>query len=70
MGVVNFANRLRLRGLPAALKEYAKCLSTGVKEEIAPLCEIKGVRARRAKLLYQAGFVSQESIAKADVRSS
>lgn len=40
-----------------------------LQEEIAALCEIPGVRARRARLLFQAGYITVEQVAHADVHN-
>eukprot|EP01126_Amoeba_proteus_P019055 TRINITY_DN19741_c0_g1_i1.p1 TRINITY_DN19741_c0_g1~~TRINITY_DN19741_c0_g1_i1.p1 ORF type:complete len:124 (-),score=13.82 TRINITY_DN19741_c0_g1_i1:26-397(-) len=65
--MVSFCMHLEWFCLSSLLDEYVKRLGFGIRQEIIPLVEIKGVRAARARALYAAGFRTVRSVANARV---
>jgi replicative superfamily II helicase len=61
---VAFCKRLGWQSLEDALGGYVKRLNWGVKPEIVPLTEIRGVGRSRARALWNAGFCSVQAIAR------
>eukprot|EP00668_Euglena_longa_P012684 GGOE01015155.1.p1 GENE.GGOE01015155.1~~GGOE01015155.1.p1 ORF type:complete len:1052 (+),score=236.16 GGOE01015155.1:75-3230(+) len=67
--MVNFSNTMGWYSLERVLAGYVKRLGFGVKPDLVPLTEIKGVQAARARALWNAGFRQVKDIAKVDVET-
>ena len=63
--LVGFCKRMGWWHLESLLKIFALRVGLGVKEDIVPLMKIKGVKAARARILYNGGFRTTRSIAMA-----
>jgi len=64
--MVNFSAGMGWFSLERVLAGYVKRLGFGVKPDLVPLTEIKGVQAARARALWNAGFKTVKDLAKAD----
>eukprot|EP01097_Dermamoeba_algensis_P008770 TRINITY_DN5960_c0_g1_i1.p1 TRINITY_DN5960_c0_g1~~TRINITY_DN5960_c0_g1_i1.p1 ORF type:complete len:116 (-),score=31.52 TRINITY_DN5960_c0_g1_i1:56-403(-) len=66
--LVSFSKKMdNLWALLALLEKMRIRLDFGVKEEVLPLVEIRGVKGRRARALWNAGFRSVTAIAQAKI---
>jgi POLQ-like helicase len=63
--MTSFCNAMQWYSLEALLSSFVKRLGFGVRPDIVPLMEIKGVQAARARALWNAGFRDAASIASA-----
>jgi len=50
------------------LNKVRKRLKSGIKEELVPLCELRGIGRARARLLFNAGIKSIRDVKKIDVK--
>lgn len=66
--VAVFCERLHWRPLALLIAHFADRISFGAKSELLPLMRIPGVKAYRARLLYNAGLTTVEKIAAAGVQ--
>jgi helicase len=57
-----FSAALGLNEITSLLKDFEKRLKSGIKEELLPLINIKGIGRRRARALFNAGIKTQEDI--------
>ena len=60
-----FCDRLGDWALSSLLLQFGKRVRTGAREDIADICEIKGIGAKRGRALYNAGIRSVSQIAHA-----
>lgn len=60
--ITGFCAAMEWFSLEAVLQSFVKRLGFGVKPDIVPLMEIKGVQAPRARALWNAGFKDAASI--------
>ena len=65
--MVNFSRSMEWFGLERVLEAFVKRLGFGVKPDLVPLTQIKGVQASRARVLWNAGYKSVKAIAEAEV---
>lgn len=61
--MVHFCKTMGWWDLELLLGQYAKIVGLGVRSEIIPLTEIKGVKSFRAKLLWEKGYRTVKQIA-------
>eukprot|EP01119_Soliformovum_irregulare_P015105 TRINITY_DN4206_c0_g1_i1.p1 TRINITY_DN4206_c0_g1~~TRINITY_DN4206_c0_g1_i1.p1 ORF type:complete len:645 (+),score=185.99 TRINITY_DN4206_c0_g1_i1:1315-3249(+) len=66
--VSNFCKVMDYWSISMLLSQYVQRLNFGVKQEILPLTEIRGVKKGRARVLWNAGFHTVRQIALADVK--
>eukprot|EP00741_Cyanophora_paradoxa_P004231 tig00000789_g4108.t1 len=64
--VVQFCKRMEYWALELIMSNYVQRLNFGVKRDVLPLVEIPGVKAKRARMLYRAGYRSVKAVASAD----
>ncbi|GAM21175.1 hypothetical protein SAMD00019534_043500 [Acytostelium subglobosum LB1] len=64
--VVSFCNKCQWSSLEVLINSYIHRLDSGVKPDIIPLVQIKGVGQARARALFNAGFTTVKSIATAE----
>jgi POLQ-like helicase len=65
--MVSFSKRMGWWDLEVLLSNAVQRLGFGVKTDILPLVEIKGVKAARARALWNAGYRSVRAVASAKV---
>lgn len=66
--MTSFCNAMQWFSLEALLASFVKRLGFGVRPDIVPLMEIKGVQASRARALWNAGYRDAASIAAANAQ--
>ncbi|CBZ27293.1 DNA polymerase theta (helicase domain only),putative [Leishmania mexicana MHOM/GT/2001/U1103] len=64
--ITNFCHAMEWFSLEAVLSSFVKRLGFGVKPDLLPLMEIRGMQPPRARALWNAGFKKLAAIAVAD----
>ncbi|KPI85643.1 putative DNA polymerase theta (helicase domain only) [Leptomonas seymouri] len=64
--ITSFCRAMEWYSLEAVLSSFVKRLGFGVKPDLLPLMEIRGMQPARARALWNAGFKKLSSIAAAD----
>ncbi|EGG16168.1 hypothetical protein DFA_09196 [Cavenderia fasciculata] len=64
--IVTFCKRMQWYSFEAVISEYVKRLDHGVRAEVLPLLEVKGIGKARARALYNAGIKTCKEIASID----
>lgn len=67
--MVNFCKHMGWWDLEHLLHKYSQTVGVGVKSELLPLTEIKGVKAFRAKVLWESGLRTIKQVASADEKT-